>query len=76
MKQQTNMDNILKHQGLPVSLVKEDLKKSLDESRSVYFQRLAGYTHLWSATTRCGKCGAWWMWGIKNNLDFVCDKCK
>lgn len=70
------MDNLINKLGVPVSLVKEDIKKSLDQSKAVYFQRLMGYTHLWSATTRCTKCGEWWMWGVRNNLEFVCDKCK
>lgn len=67
----------MNNQGVLASVVKEDLKKSLDQSRSVYLQRITGaMPHLWSATTRCTKCQKWWMWGVKDNLDFVCDDCK
>lgn len=63
--------------GVLAEVVREDIKRSLEESRAIYFQRITGaMPYLWSATTRCLKCGEWWMWGVRSNLDFTCDKCK
>jgi hypothetical protein len=54
--------------------VRADLARSLEQSKGIYFQRIAGMTDLWSATTRCLKCGEWWMWGVKDNLNYTCAK--
>lgn len=59
-----------------LSKIRDDLAESLSTSRSIYWQRLAGFTHLWSASTRCIVCGDWWMWGIQDNLRFICPNCK
>ena len=71
------INELIQNHGVDRDVMREDLKNSLDESRAIYFQRITGaMPHLWSATTRCVKCGVWWMWGIRENLDFTCGKCK
>lgn len=70
------MENLLNNHGVPVDVVRSDIKRSLDESKAIYWQRMCGYPHLWSASTKCVHCGDWWMHGVLNNLAFVCDKCK
>ena len=37
---------------------------------------MRGETDKWSATTQCTDCGDWWLWGVKDNLNFICGKCK
>lgn len=57
-------------------VTREDLGVVLEKSKSVYFQRVLGLTQEWSATTRCAKCGTWWMWGVKDSLNFTCNGCR
>lgn len=68
--------NIFELQGVRGDVVKDDLSRSLTQSKLIYWERMSGITKEWSATTRCEKCGEWWMWGVKDNLRFTCDKCK
>lgn len=54
----------------------EGLRKTigvqLEDSKKIYFQRMRGETRLWSASTRCLMCGKWWLWGVRDNLNFIC----
>lgn len=52
----------------------DKLKEQLTVSRRIYHDRIDG-ADLWSAATRCLVCGDWWLWGVKDNLDFTCPKC-
>lgn len=74
------METIFKKHGVDSKVVYDDMQRSLDASREIYWERMLSpqdkSQDLWSATTRCTKCGAWWLWGVKDNLNFVCDKCK
>ena len=69
------MDFLEKH-GIGVDDLRGEIANGLDRSKQIYFQRLAGVTNDWSATTRCKKCLKFWMWGVKDNLDFTCEDCK
>lgn len=53
---------------------KERLQHGLGRSKEIYWLRLARKTDEWSSSTRCLFCGEWWMWGVENNLDFICPK--
>ena len=52
------------------------LKEQLDNSERIYQDRIHGESQVWSATTHCKVCDAKWLWGVGDNLDFVCDNCK
>ena len=42
----------------------------------IYKIRNKGLEHeLWSPYTRCIKCGDAWLYGVTDNLNFLCPKC-
>lgn len=71
-------ENIFNNQGVLAGRVRDDMKRSLDQSRSIYISRMLGIADPddWSATTRCVKCHKWWMWGVRDNLNFTCSDCQ
>lgn len=54
----------------------EIIKEGLLESQKIYNERMSSNSFLWSAFTRCVVCGDRWLWGVKDNLKFVCPKCE
>lgn len=52
-----------------------DIKEQLKISKDIYELRKKGLTTEWSASTKCLLCGAWWLWGIEDNLYFTCGDC-
>lgn len=59
-----------------MEITREIIKEQLKTSREIYELRKNGITEQWSATTKCGICGDWWLWGIEDNLDFICPVCE
>lgn len=55
--------------------VHEIIQEELRESLNIYERRRKGEAGLWSATTRCKICGATWLWGVEDNLEFTCLDC-
>ncbi len=51
------------------------MPEHIQDMKNQYEARKSGLSTQWGAVTRCKVCTRFWLWGVKDNLDFTCPEC-